>query len=88
MPEREAGTAVQQERKHGRRRYRKGWEVAGLLEQQSNKNGNLARPCWAQVAIPVQIRSDHRRPFSLRVPWVMCRSITTERIAGYPPGAA
>ena len=30
------------------------------------------------MATTVQIRSHHRRPFSLRVPWVMCRSITTK----------
>jgi len=39
------------------------------------------RACPAQVAIVVQIRSLQRRPVSLRVPCVICRSITTNRIA-------
>src|SRR4029077_19958960 len=38
-------------------------------------------PCWTQLAITVQIRSLQRRPPSLRVPCVMCRSITTKRMA-------
>jgi hypothetical protein len=33
------------------------------------------------VAITVQIGLHHRRPFSLCVPWVMCRSITTKPVA-------
>jgi hypothetical protein len=50
-------------------------------------------PCWAHVAITVQIRSHQRCPLSPRVPWVMCLSITTKRIAcsavlfvGWTPG--
>ena len=42
---------------------------------------NAERPCCAQVAMTVQMRSHHFRPRSLRVPWVTKRSITTKRIA-------
>ena len=47
----------------------------------ASKYSNTDRPCWAQVAITVQIRSHQRFPFSLRVPCVIRRSITTNRIA-------
>ena len=47
----------------------------------ASKYSNTDRPCCAQVAITVQIRSHQRFPFSLRVPWVINRSITTNRIA-------
>src|SRR5919109_2901272 len=39
------------------------------------------RPCCTHVAITVQIRSLQRCPLAPRVPWVMWRSITTNRIA-------
>jgi len=48
---------------------------------ESSNNWKTARPCRAQVTITVQILSHHRRPFSLRVPCLMCRSITAKRIA-------
>src|SRR2546427_6829673 len=58
---------------------------AGLPSNQfptaSRKKWYTDLPCWTQVAIAVQMRSQKRRPLSLRVPCVMCRSITTKRIA-------
>ena len=42
---------------------------------------NTLLPCGAQVAIVVQMRSNQRRPASLRLPCVIFRSITTKRIA-------
>src|SRR5262245_628112 len=38
-------------------------------------------PDCVQVASTVQIRSHHRCPVAPRVPCVLCRSITTNRIA-------
>ena len=45
------------------------------------RNSNTERPCCAQVAMAVQMRSSHRCPASLREPWVTWRSMTTKRIA-------
>ena len=47
----------------------------------ASKYSNTDRPCCVQVAITVQIRSHQRFPFSLLVPCVISRSITTNRIA-------
>ena len=47
----------------------------------SRRKSKTERPCWVQVAMIVQTRSSQRRPVSLREPWVMCRSMTTKRIA-------
>ena len=47
----------------------------------ASKYSNTDRPCCVHVAITVQIRSHQRFPFSLRVPCVIRRSITTNRIA-------
>src|SRR5215472_14986496 len=47
----------------------------------SRKKLYTDRPCCTQVAIPVPIRSQKRRPVSLRVPCVVCRSITTNGLA-------
>ena len=47
----------------------------------ASKYSNTDRPCCVQVAITVQIRSHQRFPFSLLVPCVIRRSITTNRIA-------
>ena len=47
----------------------------------ASKYSNTDRPCCVQVAITVQIRSHQRFPFSLLVPCVIKRSITTNRIA-------
>src|ERR1022692_3836633 len=47
----------------------------------SARNSYSERLCWVHVAITVQMRSLHCRPASLRVPWVMSRSMTTKRIA-------
>src|SRR4051812_48299169 len=42
---------------------------------------NTDRPCRSHVATTVQVRSHQRFPASLRVPCVISRSITTNRIA-------
>src|ERR1700674_4952788 len=47
----------------------------------ASKYSNTDRPCCVQVAITVQIRSHQRFPFSLLVPCVIRRLITTNRIA-------
>ena len=47
----------------------------------ARRNSNADRPCCAQVATAVQIRSDQRWPVSPRVPCVTTRSRTTNRIA-------
>ena len=47
----------------------------------ASRYSNTDRPCCVQVAITVQIRSHQRFPTSLRVPCVIRRSITTNRIA-------
>ena len=39
----------------------------------SRRYSNTDRCCWAHVAIAVQIRSHHRLPVSLLVPWVILR---------------
>ena len=47
----------------------------------SCKKSKTDIPLWVQVAIVVQMRSSQRWPASLREPWVMRRSITTNRMA-------
>jgi hypothetical protein len=60
------------------RRWRSAGEIGLHRVEQERKD---LPPCWAQVATGVQMRSHHRRPFSLRVRWRMCRSITTKPVA-------
>src|SRR5271166_311108 len=55
--------------------------LANHVPTAASKYSNTDLPCCTQVAITVQIRSHQRFPVSLRVPCVINRSITTNRIA-------
>ena len=55
--------------------------LANHVPTTASKYSNTDLPCCTQVAITVQIRSHQRFPLSLRVPCVINRSITTNRIA-------
>ncbi len=54
------------------------WKLARTASRRKSKTEQL---CWVQVATMVQIRSSQRWRASLRDPWVMCRSMTTKRMA-------